>query len=248
MKKIILFFVILLVAISFVYWFLIKDWLTIDRVPETKPVLLNFSFDSGARQFVAEGQGLSAVEVKAIPTGSGLTEKDHLALGEMTIINEAEKQTWNMAVPKYPISVSEIYAVGFDEQGNKLERIALSILGATDIYDALWKQIPFQEIVLKVGQVQNLESIAVKLLDVPEDNRCPVGVECIQAGRITADLEININGRTSLISLKSDEGERRVGGDYFLNITKVEPEAIEGQTIDSTDYKITFYLTKTLNQ
>ncbi len=244
MKKIILLFLVVVVALGAIYWLVVKDWLVVDRIPDTKPVLLDFSFNEGTREFVAEGQDLSVVEIKAIPTGTNVEEKDHQLLGEMTIAEEVEKQTWVMLVPKSPLSVTEIYAVAYDEQGNKVGKMAWGITGATDIYDAIWKQVPFEEVVLQIGQSKNVGSLGLKLIDVPEDSRCPVDVTCIQAGRITADLEININGRLSLISLKSDEGDRRVGNDYFLNITKVEPQGTEGRVIESGDYEITISVTK----
>ncbi|MDQ5957952.1 MAG: hypothetical protein QG665_293 [Patescibacteria group bacterium] len=248
MKKVIFFLLVLLVGLSSIYWFLLRDWLKVERQPDTKPVLLTFNFDPIGRKFVAEGQDLSVIEIKAIPTGTEVSAKDHQNLGEMTIAEEKDKQLWVAEVPKSPLAVSEIYAVAFDEQNNQVGKLSLPFTGATDIYDNLWKQVPFEEITLEMGKSKMAGALGVKLLAIPEDNRCPVGVECIQAGRITADLEISLNGRVSVMSLRSDEGERRVGDNYFLNISKIEPEAVEGKEIEDSDYKITFFVTKELSR
>ncbi len=248
MNKIIVGFVIIvIIAAGAAWWFLAER--PGEDGEEIKTELIDFTYDGANRRFVATGRNLGRVDVLGVPAGDGevaLTEYEKL--GKMTIDSEDEIQTWVLPVPKYPLPISEIIAVAYDQMDAEAGRMSLAIIGETEIYNTLWLEIPFEEAVLSVGESFTTENLTLKLVDIAEDSRCPAGVECIQAGRVTVDVETTLDGKTSMISLKSDEGERTIGEVFFVNIVKIEPPAREGRTLAATDYEITFYITKEIKK
>ncbi len=225
-------------------------WLNKNNGPVVKPEedvsLTDFTYDAASRRFLAKGGGLSSIVVQAVPVGEA--DAENVVLGEMSLERESGKdQEWMMDVPKYPVQTDEIIAVAYKEDGSEVGRLSLAIQGANEIYNALWLQVPFKEAVLSVGESFTSDNITLKLIDVVEDSRCPAGVECIQAGRVTADLELTVDGKTSAISIRSDEGERRIGANY-VTMVNVEPAAEEGKTLSATDYEITFYITEDIEK
>jgi nitrogen fixation-related uncharacterized protein len=215
-----------------------------DRDSDKITELSDFIYDGSARQFVAEGRNLSQIDVLGIQTEGDVAESEYENLGEMTIESEDKNQIWVLPVPTFPLAINEIIAVGYDNTGAEVGRLVLPIRGAEEIYNTLWLQIPFEEAILSLGESFTVDNLTLKLIGIAEDSRCPVGVECIQAGRVTADVEVTVDGRTSMVSLRSDETERRFGEDFFVNIVNINPSATEGRTIASTEYEITFYITK----
>lgn len=87
---------------------------------------------------VVKGQSLSRVEIWAIPTGTGITEKDYILLGQASKQSEtAGQQVWTFPIPRETILATEIFARGYDEQGREAGRISLPIIGVTDLNKAL---------------------------------------------------------------------------------------------------------------
>ena len=211
---------------------------------EGETTLETFTVNETDREFVATGSNLARVEVWS----KSELEAEGERLGEMSLrLEEAGVQTWTWPIPKYPLATVEIYALGFDDVGQETGPVSLPFQGSEELYNALWLQIPFEEAELSLGETYTSGDFSLKLVDIAEDSRCPEGVECIQAGRVTADLEIGLEGRTETISLRSDEGERQIG-DYYINLIAIDPLAREGVTLSAADYTLTFYITKELSK
>lgn len=89
---------------------------------------------------VARGRGLSRVEFWAVPTGTGIAEQDYTLLGKAQSFSAEGngEQVWKMSIPSQPILATEIFAKGFTRRGEDAGRVALSVTGATAIYDMLW--------------------------------------------------------------------------------------------------------------
>ncbi len=97
------------------------------------------SFEVSRPNLVAVGRNLSKVEIWAVPTGTGITPQDYSLLGEASSSTSASgQQNWIFPIPQNPILATEIFARGFDLQGNKVGDKSLPLTGATEIYNALW--------------------------------------------------------------------------------------------------------------
>lgn len=96
------------------------------------------------------------------------------------------------------------------------------------------------------------EDLSVKFVNVAEDSRCPVGVECIWAGQAKIELEIRLQGNKPYsITLISQEGRddlaiKRLNG-LFVKLVKVEPRRQPNQELSLKDYLITLNISRSIN-
>lgn len=88
------------------------------------------------------------------------------------------------------------------------------------------------------------EGLSVEFLNVAEDSRCPVGVECIWAGQAVIELEIAHDGNPiEIITLISQAGRdelalKQING-YLFRLEKVEPPRTKDVELKQSDYEIT---------
>jgi hypothetical protein len=93
------------------------------------------------------------------------------------------------------------------------------------------------------------ENLTVKFIDVAEDSRCPVGVECIWPGQAKIDLEIKRQSdKPENIQLTSLAGEPGLAqksiGDYNIRLVKVDPPRTTDRELKLSDYKITLKISR----
>lgn len=90
--------------------------------------------------FEIESRGLTRVEIWVVPTGTGITTRDHYRIGVPKKHSEINRlQSWLLAIPKDPLSVTEIYVKGFDYNDNEVERMSLAASGASEIHAVIWE-------------------------------------------------------------------------------------------------------------
>lgn len=109
-----------------------------------------------------------------------------------------------------------------------------------------------QDFVVRVGQEVSVadQKLIVKFVSVPEDSRCPKGVNCIWAGNVRVLLhvtkakskpvkvELNLNPRDF------PDGEAGGYGDYKIKLVKVDPYPVADQQIKAGDYTATLSISK----
>jgi len=89
---------------------------------------------------VVRGSNLSKVELWAIPSGTGITPDEYMLLGTAKRRSAAgQNEVWVFPIPAGPLSVTDIFAKGFDNQGRSVGTTSLPEQGVSQIYDALWK-------------------------------------------------------------------------------------------------------------
>ena len=93
------------------------------------------------------------------------------------------------------------------------------------------------------------ENLTAKFLDVAEDSRCPVGVECIWQGQVKIDLEIKRQDEDpdtiQLISLAGEpELAKKAAGDLYIRLAKVEPQPVKDSVLTIFDYRITLTVSR----
>ncbi len=84
----------------------------------------------------------------------------------------------------------------------------------------------------------------VRLVEVEEDSRCPVGVECIWAGNVRVALLVRGPGRTSrrvALNTASEPREIKLKG-RTLTISKVSPARVVNRDLRPRDYRVTLTL------
>jgi hypothetical protein len=105
---------------------------------------------------------------------------------------------------------------------------------------------PFQLKVAQVAQISS-ENVQLKFLEVQQDSRCPVNVQCIWQGqaKIAVSLtknEKNLGNLTLETSLDDKPIAKSLDG-YSIKLIKVTPRPKTNKPIAQSDYNATFILT-----
>jgi hypothetical protein len=95
---------------------------------------------------------------------------------------------------------------------------------------------------LAVGGTGGVENLLIEPLSILEDSRCPIGVQCVWAGRIVAQVKFTIGDTFDNRSIAL--GETVSFGEYLITLAAVSPEKTEGQQINDEDYRLTFDIKK----
>jgi len=76
-----------------------------------------------------------------------------------------------------------------------------------------------------------------------QDSRCPVDVQCIQAGAVNINVSFSNGKQTVIKNMPSDEVPQEFGG-YKIAIVGIAPDRKSGVEIDPKGYRITFRVSK----
>lgn len=80
--------------------------------------------------------------------------------------------------------------------------------------------------------------ISIKLDSVPEDSRCPYGVECIWAGNAVVKFNFMVNNKSTQFNLKTSGGfvnDSIISG-YKIQLINLKPYPVYPNPIHQTDY------------
>lgn len=105
-----------------------------------------------------------------------------------------------------------------------------------------------REFKLKFGQKIGFreEGLQIEFKSVPEDSRCPRGVECIQAGRARIRLDLNkANGDSDSVELSTaPNAERATSMGYEIRLVKLDPYPDSKRKINMSSYVATLVVTR----
>lgn len=98
--------------------------------------------------------------------------------------------------------------------------------------------LPYGEVSLKLGARADFKAISIRPLSLVEDSRCPIDVQCIQAGTVRVSIQI--------ISVTGTQTEIVKFGEVFLHegmsitLAGVEPNKNTKVTTRNSDYVFVF--------
>ncbi len=106
--------------------------------------------------------------------------------------------------------------------------------------------------VLSVGQEMLTADgkLKIKFVSVPEDSRCPKGVNCIWAGNARIVLQVSqTGGKFVMLELNTNPREASDAAEgafglYQLKLVEVAPYPVDGQTIAPRSYAATLVVSK----
>lgn len=98
-------------------------------------------------------------------------------------------------------------------------------------------------VTLTVGQVKKVGDLNITLNQLIQDNRCPIDVQCIQAGAATVKITLQNKNNIEVTNISSNQNDYSFGG-YSIKITSVMPEQTTKRSIFESEYKITFNIQK----
>jgi len=201
-----------------------------------------------------DGMQLARVEVWAIPTGTSVTEDQYQLLGEASLASSSPDSTqhWLLPIPAQPILATEVFARGFSQDGKMAGQQSLSQRGATDLYDALWggaSSTPAivvattTDVTIGPAQTGVIGDLSIRFNSFVQDNRCPIDVQCIEAGAVTVNVTLSAGGQSEVRNFPSDEVPYSFGS-YKISIVNIAPPRMSKTEIPPAQYRITFRATQ----
>lgn len=200
---------------------------------------------------VVNGTALSRVEIWAVPAGTDIAEEDHKLLGNVSLHagSPSSTQIWSMPIPAEPILATEIYARAFDASGTLVEQISLPYLGATQIHNFVWSDIPGTpissgyarsdfSIALRVEEKSSAGGLEMELMRIVSDSRCPRDAICVWSGEVEVQVRLTVGDQSQIANLRS-AGPAHAFGNYHITIAGVAPTRTEILP-SKEDYRITF--------
>lgn len=104
-----------------------------------------------------------------------------------------------------------------------------------------------EDVSIFVGETKEVMSgLFLTLNQVTNDYRCPVDVQCIEAGAINTNITLR-EGETTLNTFYSSDGVYLSFNGYNISITDVAPDLYAGKTINPSDYSVTFHVESSLS-
>ena len=105
-----------------------------------------------------------------------------------------------------------------------------------------------RDVALHIGDTAAVEGegVTVEFVSVVEDSRCPVGVQCVRAGRVVVAVRVSRAGQAgeeiNLASDPKDASAKTVNG-YTVALVNVQPaKTVPGPSL--SEYVITVVVTK----
>lgn len=137
------------------------------------------------------------------------------------------------------VATSALFILGTHRGSESAEDILSS---PTDTISPIRAEVPYGEVTMAVGVTAVFEDVAITALEIKEDSRCPIDVNCIQAGTVTLLLElVSILGTsTSEISL----GESITTEADVVTFKGVYPGKVSTENITPSAYEVTFDVLK----
>ncbi|MEI6479833.1 MAG: hypothetical protein WCO21_03370 [bacterium] len=97
-------------------------------------------------------------------------------------------------------------------------------------------------IALSIGETKSVNGIKITLNKIASDSRCPIGVQCIQAGTVVAEVQA-INGTDTQI-INVEYGASKSVSDKFnkynVSLIEVAPNKTADSETNISEYKLTF--------
>ncbi len=99
---------------------------------------------------------------------------------------------------------------------------------------------------LSIGETKEINGVQVSLESITQDSRCPIDVQCIQKGNISAQVNLRLPYQTEKVNLSL--GAPIGFGDYDITITDLSPQKSSGQEIATSSYRATFLIMKVTDE
>lgn len=105
-----------------------------------------------------------------------------------------------------------------------------------------------QKITVQIEQQKTLpkSNLKIKFVSLIEDSRCPLGTQCIQAGRAKIQIEVGKNsGASKTFEISTDPKARNISfANYTIEFVDLNPRPANNIRINRLGYKATFNIHK----
>lgn len=102
--------------------------------------------------------------------------------------------------------------------------------------------LPYGNVTLNLNQLASFKNLTIRPLSIEEDSRCPIDVQCIQAGTVRVKVQIvsGLGTSTSILIL----GQIFTTEVESITLTDVIPATNSKVRITDTDYRLVFNVIK----
>lgn len=103
-----------------------------------------------------------------------------------------------------------------------------------------------EQITIKTGQqkVTKTGRITIKFLELIEDSRCPADVNCVWAGIAKIKVQLNKNGKTSVVELNTQNEKSTVFRGHTITLRDLQPRQSTTSKYSQSAYSATLIITK----
>jgi hypothetical protein len=107
-----------------------------------------------------------------------------------------------------------------------------------------------KEFSIKAGQQLKIDGVdvQVKFVGVPQDSRCPTGVNCVWEGNAEVALNLSYDKCTSNLTLNTHKSPQTVqeemAGGFRVKLIKLDPHPRADKKTSPADYVATLLITK----
>lgn len=132
------------------------------------------------------------------------------------------------------VAESGTYARG---SGQAVERVDLGSCIPEVVSEPVKAVTPYGTVTLRIGELATFKDVSIKPMALVEDSRCPVGVQCIQAGTVRLKLEVTTaTADTSIVSL----GQVFTTKGMSITLTAANPAKHPQVETMPSEYQFTF--------
>ncbi len=209
--------------------------------PRLVPEISRIFVKSDKKILVVYGKNLQKVEVFA------KTQDLERLWGEADKTgSDSGFDVWSFELPREPILVQEIFTKAQPKDFREsFVFMSLPVTGFVPIYQMLWAKTEKSVFNLELNQPQKLFSgqtavlfsgeVALRFKEVMNDSRCPLGVYCFWAGKVSAKFELDFSNQLPVeVILSLDPSNQATSfyetGKYKINLVSVGPERQSSQS------------------
>jgi hypothetical protein len=141
------------------------------------------------------------------------------------------------------LGISSLIAVGLYNNRTIDTILAIAYAQPSEDSNAITTALgePFQ---LQINQTANImpNNMSIRLLDVPEDSRCPAFVVCVWPGQVTVSLNVTESSFSKVLNLTlgpspSNSSIANVDS-HIVELLQVEPHLMGDEQIPKSDYSV----------
>jgi hypothetical protein len=96
-----------------------------------------------------------------------------------------------------------------------------------------------EDVTLSIGETGDAAGLTVVFNKITSDSRCPVDVQCIWEGTVSANVTLERGGEKTTLDIAMNESAITFAG-YSVSLASVLPATKSTTPIDPTDYRVTF--------
>lgn len=165
-----------------------------------------------------------------------LTQQD----GVFTLVVAAPSQSTQEVTYALPLELKVSNVVG-QLVGQQVRVTGSFVSGNTFMVDSLEEVSGSSATTVEVGikETKYLGGVRITLNKIVQDNRCPVDVQCIEAGAITANVTLKSDTDTETFNMPSDEVPHAFDS-FKVSIVNVKPSRVAVAAPTPNSYKVTF--------